>query len=338
MTVSTTKTWQFNLNNVALLDTTLDGTAAHFARRKMLLAIVNALKGFGTLPWTLVSNTDSATTPSAVNQWIDEGDLVWRDDDTSNVMSWTVLRQVGISTTFELLITCEQDSASADGAQMGVWVAQAGFTGGSTTARPTATDERRLRNSTGEYWGSGTVGSSTNYRYHIMQSTDGECTRVLIFVNNVNTGFWLFDKPRNPLTEWTDPYVAVVIGTSNFTTNQCTYTLFHDAANMKGRYSGVDTAIYLSTEGFGTNASGENFTSENALDGAFIAEGMGLSSLTSTFVGRNGEVFDLWWGLTNASLNTTQTGRYYPEDNTKTYVQVAHMIFPWDGSTILGMK
>lgn len=334
MAIITTKTWQFNLNSLAIIDDTLNGRNAHYARRSLLLGIKDALTGFGAQPWTVTDSTNSTAAPVGTDTWIVPDDLEWRDDDTASVFSWIVLRQTGISTTFEILLTCEQDINSHDGASIGAWVAQAGFSGGSTTVRPTATDERRLRNSTGEYWGSGNTSSSNNYRYHVMQSSDGQCTRVLIFINDVNTGFWLFDKPANPLSGWTDPYIATISGDNNITTNQCSYSKFHDAAGARGRYNGVDTTIYLSGEGFGTNASGENFTlSGNQIDGSLIANEMGVSSLTSTFAGRNGEVFDLWWGLANAG-----TGRNYPNTSTKTYVQVQHMIFPWDGSTLIGTK
>ena len=335
MAVTTTKTWQFNLNNLVLSDNTVGGTNAHFDRRTLLLGIKNALKGFGTQPWTITESSDSVTATGGTDKWVTADNLVWRDDDTANVFSWLVARQTGISTTFELLIACEEDSVANDGSEMGAWVSQVGFTGGTTTARPTASDERQLRDSTlSGWWGSGgDGGSGLTYRWHAMQSTDGQCTRVLIFVNDVNTGFWAFDKPANPVTLWTNPYVAVISGENNTSSNQCSYAIFHDSAMMSGRFSGIDTTIYLSGEGFGTNASGENFTVTNQLDDSFFAGEMGLSSLSSTFTGRNGEMFDLWWGLTNAD-----TGRYYPDTGTKSYVQVEDMIFPWDGSTLIGTK
>lgn len=337
MAITTTKTWQFDLNNLVLLDTTLNGRNAHYDRRALLLGIKQALVGFASSPWTVTDSTNSTAAPIGTDTWSVPDDLEWRDDDGSAVFSWIILRQTGISATFELLITCEQDSNSNDGAQIGAWVSQLGFTGGSTTVRPSnTTDEREISNSTTQWWGSGANGGSgLNYRFHVMQSSDGECTRVLIFVNDVNTGFWMFDKPVNPNSAWTDPYVAVISGDNNSTTNQCSYSKFHDSATVRSRFgtSGIDTAIYLSGEGFGTNASGENFTVDNQIDGTFLANEMGLSSLTPTFVGRQGEMFDLWWGLTNAG-----TGKYYPEDNTKAYVQVQHMIFPWDGSTLIGTK
>ena len=333
MAVTTTKTWQFNLNNLVLSDNTVGGTNAHFDRRTLLLGIKNALKGFGTQPWTVVSSSDSSTS-GASDLWVDEGDLVWRDDDGAAVFSWIVLRQTAISTTFDLLITCEEDAVANDGSRMGAWVAQAGFTGGSTTVRPTATDERQLRDSTlSGYWGSGGDGGTYDYRWHAMQSTDGQCTRVLIFVNDVNTGFWFFDKPANPLSQWTNPYVASIQGSNDITTNECSFARYYDTAQGGSQFGGLAIGLYLSGEGFGSAAVGEQVTVPNQQDGTFIASEMGLCSLSSTFTGRMGEMFDLWWGFSFAG-----TGSYYPDTGTKTYVQVQDMIFPWDGSTLIGTK
>lgn len=327
------KTWQFDLNNVVVADSTLDGLNAFRDRRELLLGIKDALIGLASNPWSVVSSSDSSTS-SASDLWVDAGDLRWRDDDTSGVFSWIVLRQTGISTTFELLITCEEDSIGVDGARIGAWVAQAGFTGGTTTARPTATDERQLRDSTSSgWWGSGADGVSYDFRYHVMQSSDGECTRVLIFINGTNTGFWLFDKPKNPVTGWSDPYVAVISGNNDASTNQTTYAKFYDSANGLGRFSGIETTMYLSGEGFLNAAAGELVTVPNELTGDFVASEVGLHSLSSTFVGRVGELFDLWWGYSFAD-----TGRYYEGTAAKEFVQVSDMVFPWDGSTIIGTR
>lgn len=332
MTITTTKTWQFDLNNYAPSDSTLGGTNAFFDRRNMLLGIKDALTGFASSPWTVVSSSDSSTA-SASDLWLDEGDLVWRDDDTAGAFSWIVLRQAAISTTFELLITCEEDSTANDGSQIGAWVAQAGFTGGTTTARPTATDERQLRDSTANHWGSGANGLSYDFRYHVMMSADGECTRVLIFIAGVNTGFWLFDKPKNPVAAWTTPYFAFIRGNNDSTTNQANYAILYDSAQGNTKISGQNVSLYLSGEGFGSAAVGEQITVQNQLDGSFSANGVGLCSTDSIAAGRIGEVFDLWWGLT-----VVPTGRYYPADGSMNYVQVHHLIFPWDGSTFIGTE
>lgn len=340
MTVTTQKTWQYDLNGLSPSNTDLGSpsTFAHFARRQTLLGIKNALTGFGSAPWVAQTSSDGVTATFAGDRWVDEQDLVWRDDDIpANNFSWIVLRQTGISTKFEVLITCEENSTGSDGAEIGVWVAQSGFNtadgglDGTLTSRPEASDERLILASTGGNWGAGSNGGEFSYRYHVMQSTDGECTRVVLFLGGVNTGFWIFDKPRNPKTTWTDPYVASINGNNDVSTNQCTYAKYHDVAGGLGAFNGTDTTMYFSGEGFGTNASGENLSADQ-LGGTFIASGMGLSSLTSTFEGRNGELYDLWWGFTSVG-----SGRYYPASGAKTFIQISNMIFPWDGSTIIGM-
>ena len=330
------KTWEFQVNNLTLGTLALSA-GANEDRREVLFNIKEALVNNGTTtftaPWT-VQLSSNASTAGAADNWTTASDLTWRDDDTSNAFSWIVLRQTGISTTFELLITCEEDFTSADGARIGAWVAQAGFTGGSTTARPTATDEREIRNSTSSgFWGTGFDGSpNVNIRWHLMMSSDGQCTRILLFMDGIVTGLWLFDVPDNPVTGWSNPYVAAIYGENNFNTNVTSYETWCEGDTMKGRFSGTDTTMYLTSEGINNSLIGE-FLYANQLDNTWPASEMALASKTSTFMGINGTMFDLWWGTGFPA--SEGTGRYYPEAGTKLYVQVKDMIFPWDGSSIL---
>lgn len=341
------KTWEFVVNGIALANNDRASTLAHQDRREMLLDIKQSLTNTGshsgmTAPWTVTSSSDSATA-GASDQWTDIDDLVWRDEDsTGNAFSWIVLRQTGISTTFELLLALESDSTFDDGAQIYASVAQAGFTGGNTTTAPTATDERVLRNDDGTsrgYWGSGTDGSvsAPAYRWDVSMSSDGQCTRVLIFMNTICTGFWLFDKPKNPASGWTDPYVAGIIATNSFTIEMPKYANLLDGTGaglqMGGRFSGVDTTILLSSEGYLNSAIGELLPVPNQLDDSFIASEIGVRSQTATFTGAMGELFDIWWGFIWAG-----TGRYFPVGGTRLYVQVAHMIFPWDGASDIKIR
>lgn len=336
------KTWEFAVNGLALQSTVQGSTNAHLDRRETMLGIKQMLTNTGpytgtfTSPWTVVSSSNG-TTAGASDNWTDVDDLVWRDEDSTGTnFGWIVLRQTGISTTFELLIALESDTVADDGSQIYAAVAQAGFTGGTTNTAPTATDERVLRNDDGTsagHWGTGAdAASTTNIRFHTMISTDGDCTRVLIFMGDVVTGFWLFDVPDNPASGWTNPYIAVIYGENNSTNNVVNYGTFLDSATMKGRFSGTDTTMFLSSEGINNSAIGE-FLKANQLDNTFVASEMGVASLTSTFTGRMGTMFDLWWGP--AYTNQEATGRYYPETGTKLYVQVKDMLFPWDGSSIL---
>jgi len=329
------KTWEYDLNNTTFADGTFVGNAFESTSRRLFLIkeiLINNGSTTFTVPWTVTSSSDSSTA-GASDLWVDAGDLIWRDDDTSNVFSWIVLRQTGISATFELLITCEEDNAGNDGKQIGVWVAQAGFTGGTTTARPTASDERQLRDSTSSgYWGSGPPGVAYTSQTHVWMSNDGEITRILICIDGEFTGYWAFEKPKNVVTPWTNPYFATVQGDSDVVTSQLTYSKYYDSANMASRFSGIDTSLYMSGEGFASQAAGEAVVDPNQLTDDFAASAIGLHSLTSNFRGRQGEVADLWWGYTDTA---NRVGLYFPADGSKTFIQIGHLIFPWDGSTIL---
>jgi hypothetical protein len=348
------KTWEFDLNNQVLPNTSQSGNAM-ISTQSRLFSIKEILINNGattfTKPWIVQESSDSVTAGgtaygSAPNdKWLERTNLVWRQDGSGSIFSWIVLRQTGISTKFELLIVCEQDNNSYDGKEIIVYVAQNGFrladggTDGTTTARPSATDERRLRNYN-EYWGSGAVNTAYTSQHHVWMSSDGECTRIAIFIANVVTGFWAFEKPKNPTTGWTDPYFAVIRGESNVGISNATYTMYYDNARMLGKYSGADTTMFLTGEGTINDALGEatnpGFTTPvglqtpNQLDGTYTACEMGIASQTATFQGHHGNVFDMWWGF-----SLTQTGRYYPEGGTKAFVQIDDFIMPWDGSTLI---
>ncbi len=71
----------------------------------------------------------------------------------------------------------------------------------------------------------------------------------------------------------------------------------------------------------------------NQLNNTWPVSEMGVASETSTFIGRMGTMFDLWWGE-----DTENSGRLYPQAGTKLYAKVVGMTFPWDGSSILQTK
>jgi len=344
-----TKTWEFDLNNFIPANSATAG-GAFLSTRQRLLGIKEILVNNGsttfTTPWVVQESSDSVTAggigygTGPNDKWLDSGDLVWADDDTGNARSWTVVRQAAISAKFEVLIICEEDSINNDGKQISLWVAQAGFraadggTDGTTTTPPTASDQRQIRHSTNfGYWGSG--GPNTEYSGYtnVWMSSDGQCTRIMILINDTVTGAWAFDVPKNPTTGWADPYYAFAHGTSDVTTDQITYAQVFDAAGVAGRYSGTDTSMYFSGEGMDDNVGtprgiGQSLDSPNQLNNTYIASEMGLVSETSSFVGRHGQVFDWWWGY-----DFVRTGRYYPEAGTKTFIQIADTVMPWDGST-----
>lgn len=334
------KTWQYDTNVTIFDDIARGSTNAHADKRGLLLAIKNAMvdtgssRGFST-PWEVRGSSDSSTASllavgaggPGTDRWLDIDDLVWSTSD-GGARSWIVLRQAAISTTFELLIDLRQDSVSDDGSEIRTIVSQAGFTGGTTTARPTATDERTLSD-TGGTWGGGASGSTTGpYTMQFWISSDGECTRVVTFnTNGVAIGFWMFDVPKNPKTAWTDPYIACVQG--NGDSAVVTYAFFHEGvARILSKFGTLDTDLYLSADGAANQTIGELLNEPNQLDESLWFGDMGLVSTTSGFRGRQGEVFDLYW--THPFI---QEGQTFPATGaTREFVVFGDMVFPWDGS------
>jgi len=86
----------------------------------------------------------------------------------------------------------------------------AGFTGGSTTARPTATDQFIALNAAG--WGGPTADQAMRWSTEI--STDGNCNRVIIAGGGSLRGLWVFEKMSSPETGVTYPIGDYVTGTS----------------------------------------------------------------------------------------------------------------------------
>lgn len=124
-----TKEWQFDLNvNAAALNV----GDQHLT---LLLATVNSLIGFPLNPWEYVGDSDSADAGLDGSQrWETIANLV--NDEDGNAHSWCVLRNVdGLELCIDLN---DPDNKSRCSIIMSI---SEGFTGGTTTDRPTAVDE-----------------------------------------------------------------------------------------------------------------------------------------------------------------------------------------------------
>jgi hypothetical protein len=344
------KDYQVIANQTIAGDATVDsGTNSHRDRRNLLMAIKNQLIASGTsdvgptpggaiTAWAVEYSCDGSTAGSAgdnVDRWTDANtDLIF--NTSGNAHSWMVLSQSGLG--IEVCIDLVQNSNSNDGAEMTVVVsAGAGFTGGSTTARPTATDELGLRDAT--QWGSGgNAGGAHAYVWHMWRTEDGEVTYLVIYYNDVPLGFWCFAAPQNPSSGWSGTqFVAAVYGQNSDVLESLNYNDWYDAASMRtyraNRISTADayniTSLYFSADTFGGGPFGQVLTTANDLTGEYSLGEIGLVCLESNFRGRMGTMFDLYWGqdaLGNPADN-------YPSGGSKTWVQFGDLVFPWDGAT-----
>jgi hypothetical protein len=322
------KTWQHDINQSITYTTNL-GTA-----QALMFAIKESLTGFGTLPWTVVSSSN-ATTASAADNWASSADLTWTYSGSGAARSWIVLKQTGIAANFQICIHLFRNSTNSNVHQhLEVVVSHnSGFTGGTTTARPTAADEVIVADfsiATTGLWG---VTNGVGHRLHVMQSTDGQCTRIVINQNNDGdpTCFMIFDKPKNPVTGWTQPWVAAVIGTT--TTSVCTHAQVNALSSRVFSVGASTMNLYLSAEGIIDATITETQTVANSLDGSWPMAPIGLYSATASNVGRHGELFDLWFGST-ARTN----GDQYPSSGTLyQFTQFDEIIFPWDSTNAVAV-
>lgn len=324
------KTWQFAVNQV-IKWTTFDAV-----NQALMLALKNSLKGFTTNPWTVRGSSNSvAAAMDGVDRWATTANLVYGTNH-----SWIVLRQDGLNAGFEVCI----DYRISGGGTIAV-SPSAGFTGGAINARPTAADEYTctFAGSLDAAWGVANVSAAFNHNLHVMQSTDGECTRVFVTVPSADnaltnfgnepttTLFACFEKLRNPVTGFTIPVVSMWAGATNgaqipsFTNLTATSA---GSETMRSRHNGTTMRMTMSWEYsytliqnllFGPNT----FASEYAMlpIGAYCPN-------TASRRGRHGEFYDMWAGPQFPS-----TSFVLPDATSLSFVKVGNLYLPWDGAS-----
>ena len=275
------KTWVVNYfynPNVA--------TAADNART-LFVQVKNAMKLNG---WAVSSSSDG-TTPGtgAADYWTDYTKIVCGTGDHS----WIVLTNSNISTNFSVCIEFKH----AQYTNANFYCCTGGYNvNGTKSVRPTVLSGTEVTlATTAALWID--VAVNTTFNAVMYSSTDGECTRVYFGSGSdyeYNCSFWIFDKPKNPPTWFTTPYVASVayecpllynywcetgVNTGLLKTNQGVAT-----ANLKFGSLGLAGAI-----GNLPGHRGQDY------GGSFIFSPVYLCSITNSLPGILGEMYDLYW-------------------------------------------
>lgn len=319
-----TKTWQFSVNN----STGATGTAIDI-NRTWVRTVKDAMLAFASTPWTMQYSCDSVTAGAAgdgVDRITTNANLVWATAGTAH--SWMVLRQTGIATNYELLISCENAAANGNTILM-VASPSAGFTGGTTTARPTATDQIVLNNPAAS-WGTTT---NTAIRWHAQQSTDGQCTRILSYQSGALLNATILDKPGSPVTGWSNPSASYATPTA---TALSAATLGALAGAFTARIGSTSALLSVSAEGLIASAVGASFPTNtnwgniaNEISGEWPMLPVGMISVTATVRGRHGTFQDLWTASGGAN-----TGDTYPSGASNQFAQFGALILPWNGTAV----
>jgi hypothetical protein len=303
------KTYQFNVNQAF----TASGTVLTDAQ-KVILAWVSSMLNFASNPWTVVGSANGTGTynMAGTNTWTAPASLVWSG---SGNHSWIVLKSSAIGAPGGIQLCIALNSNVSWNITVAV-SPSAGFTGGTATTRPTATDETLLA-SANAWKGS----SSTNGVLHVMQSTDGQVLNMVYFEAMAAQCSFHVSVPKNPISGWAKPSVYWFI-----TSGVYSMSTHYNNANARGVING-QTSFYLTGEGYAGTLieSGQNYADDNTSEWPFGP--IGLFSLSPLNRGRKGQLYDLWWGATsNVSADN------YPADGSRQYVQFVHMIWPWNGS------
>lgn len=215
------KTWQggTTLGGVDLVNQLISQANSEATARFALFAIKQALTTFNLNPWTVVSSSDSVTADNT-DRWLDEGDLVFRVLG-GGVHSWIVLQQANVNPLFQVCFALSNILAS-DPNRQHLWIVvspAAGFTGGTITDRPTATDEVEINTEGSSWLGSMTTGVDT--RLSCIQSSDGQCTRIVAAgISGPFTSIG-FEVPRLPNPNWTNPAVFYALRETIASGNNC---------------------------------------------------------------------------------------------------------------------
>jgi len=332
------KTWQVDANNV------LGANNTNVIMWQMILnEIKNELKGFSTSPWTVQYSSNAGNNGAAgaasgaagaagdlVDRWV-VADQASGANSTNDVNcaaagsrhSWTVLRQTGIASNYELCIDC---SNSTGGLGTIVFSPSAGFTGGTATARPTATDETVVISNT-------TVMTfpSANSRYivHSWLSTDGQCTRVMVMTSGQsNPLYFQMDKVQSPSSGWTTPSICVCV-------QGATATNLASGTNVKMRGGGGTPNFAGSfTEERWNNAARLATTAligtaPNSFSLEWPVLPMGVAANGATNSGRLGNIYDMWWCPVGVNPGDTAGS----DVTNRTHVAMNGCIFPWTGDS-----
>lgn len=333
-TIVKLKTWQFawNLSNAI---STVEGTDCS----DLFVRVKNALKGFGSSPWAVVGSSNSVV---AALDGVDRIAAIANVVKNPAAHSWIVLKQAGVSGTNTSL--CFDFNSSQANLISIVVSPGAGFTGGSTTARPTATDEHVIMNQ--DYWLAN--GGSRQYRAHVLQSTDGQCTRIFVETNNLNIFFLMVDRAKNPVPAWTNPcvYMLRANGLGNGIAGPNNLNLGF-VTSVTPQFYGIapdgTTRMSLNgtVEGYGSGTGATPvpaiFNYGNELEAAagranvyhYVSVGL-MHTATAGMRGRHGELFDMWFTSTLLS-----DGDGAPAAGTKDFCVLGEMIVPNNGTSVL---
>jgi len=266
--------------------------------------------------WTVISSSGwngVDFTAGAGDNWTAASNVNWT---ISGEHGWIVLQNNAIATGFQILIDLTSSETATE--FMDMWVSYAsGFTGGSASARPSATDEWMSVNNA--QWQSS---AADNRGASCFLSSDGECSRIVTSWNSSNIKLWAFEKFASPNPIWVRPALAIAAQ------NADSGTLSSENIPIETPV-GVLNGFFTSSSNGGGSGINTSFLDGVDVGGNWVAPPVGLASKQTSFSGLMARLFDLWFVPSSLA-----DGDYVPSGGSRQYVVLDNLLMPSDGSVV----
>jgi hypothetical protein len=343
--IALAKTWDIDPNNVGGISQANRNDHQH-----TLFQIKQALTGAGELtnPMTVVLSSDGATADASDN-WLAFDDLDWNTAGTPH--GWIVLQMGagGAQILWDLNNVNERLMTT-------LWSPADGFTGGTTSARPTATDEQPINLTiTTQGW----LGQNTGVGHYVVSvwgSTDGESYRVVTRRTRGSSSvasFMIMEKLTRPTVAdeggpaWNGYLMGMVYPSS--TSGHCMRSDStgspNEANSMRIEHNGVAYGVNLGGEASGSGATNKikiqtghaaANTNPNLLAKKHELFPVTVVGVAGTAVqGRLGEVADMFWCNRGEAIESSgmNDGNYHPAaddaDGARQLILIGQYALPW---------
>lgn len=326
------KTWQLRKNASA-------AGGANVYKNTVLNIIAN-VTAFSAFPWTVVSSSNGATVGAGLRVSV-LADVVFGNGAGTVARTWILFRT---GSGRQILFDCW--GSGTDKARISMSPAGL-FTGGTVSAKPTATDEL-FKNAGTITSNLGDASFQTSMAHHFWQSSDGRQTMIAgaqrnAGINNDGAFFlWLFGEVEQPPVAWANP---CVMWTGDVTGNPGNNMI---RASGGTAFSGEVTP--------GVNASINMATMFLFTGGADSAVWLDSVMNRKNQLTNRWQSFDkMWFTTTNTALFAqlgywpdmfptyqSQTGYlsgdHIPGAGTRQWVKWGDLILPWDGGAAMNMS
>jgi hypothetical protein len=239
--------------------------------------------------WTVVASSNSITADTNDN-WNSIADIICAT--AGSIHSWIVLKNTAIASNFQVCF----DMSNATTSNMTCAVSySSGFSGGTTTARPTATDEAVILNNA--QWAYTSSDTSNNYSITMFYSSDYKCNRIYFSPlpygsEGIATNLFIFDVPKDPVSWWDEQWIAGVSYKISTYANLCTSTTNNKIyTRINGTRCDLSLGSWGTTVPYGTTDQGSSVDH----NGAYILSPIPLLSLTAARTGFAGLLYDAYW-------------------------------------------